>query len=103
MRRRLPVGRDHHKGGCMNEYHVCGLLLMARPENARRVEQLLHAMDGVEVHASEGGRMVVTVEGRAYQECADIMNQLATLDGVASSSLVYHQLDNPSKPEETLQ
>ena len=47
--------------------------------------------------------MVVTVESEAYGECADIMNQLATLDGVASSSLVYHQVDNESLPEESLQ
>jgi nitrate reductase NapD len=87
----------------MNEYHVCGLLLMSRPENAPQVEQALDAIDGVEVHANQGGRMVVTVEGNAYHECADIMNQLATLDGVASSSLVYHQTDKESQPEESLQ
>jgi nitrate reductase NapD len=87
----------------MSEYHVCGLLLMARPENVSRVERQLSEIPGVELHANDGGRMVVTVEGSTYRECADIMNQLATLDGVASSSLVYHQLDNPSKPEETLQ
>lgn len=87
----------------MNEYHVCGLLLMSRPEHALKVEQALHAIDGVEVHANDGGRMVVTVEGDAYGECADIINQLATLSGVASSSLVYHQIDNESQPEEHLQ
>jgi len=87
----------------MNEYHVCGLLLMSRPEHAATVEQALHAMTGVQLHANEGGRMVVTVEGDAYGECADIMNQLATLNGVASSSLVYHQVDNESLPEESLQ
>ena len=58
----------------MNEYHVCGLLLMSRPEYAPTVERALHAMDGVQLHANEGGRMVVTVEGQAYSDCADIMN-----------------------------
>ena len=87
----------------MNEYHVCGLLLMSRPENAATVEQALQTMSGVELHANDGGRMVVTVEGEAYGECADIMNQLATLRGVASSSLVYHQVENESLPEESVQ
>jgi len=87
----------------MNEYHVCGLLLMSRPDSAQSVERALHAINGVEVHANEGGRMVVTVEGEAYHECAEIMNQLATMSGVASSSLVYHQIDNESQPEESLQ
>ena len=40
--------------------------------------------------------MVVTVEGPEYGRCGDIISQLATLDGVASSSLVYHQIDNES-------
>ncbi|MCB1722879.1 MAG: chaperone NapD [Gammaproteobacteria bacterium] len=87
----------------MSEYHVCGLLLMSRPENAAAVEQALSALHGVELHANESGRMVVTIEGSNYNECADLMNTLATLDGVASSSLVYHQVDNEHQPEESLQ
>jgi nitrate reductase NapD len=86
----------------MSEYHVCGLLLMARPEQVPAVEQTLNQMEGVELHANDGGRMVVTVEGAAYQECADRMNQLAVLSGVASSSLVYHQIDTESQPEESV-
>ena len=87
----------------MNEYHVCGLLLMARPERAPAVEQALSDIDGVELHANQGGRMVVTVEGHDYGDCANIMNRLATLDGVASSSLVYHQVENQDHPEESFQ
>jgi nitrate reductase NapAB chaperone NapD len=56
---------------------------------------------GVELHASEGGRLVVTLEGPSYHHCADLMNELAILPGVASSSLVYHQVDTESQPEET--
>ena len=87
----------------MNEYHVCGLLLMSHPEQAPGVEQALHGMKGVELHANDGGRMVVTIEGEGYGACADMMNELATLSGVASSSLVYHQIDTESKPEESQQ
>jgi nitrate reductase NapD len=85
----------------MNEYHVCGVLLMSRPELAPKVEQALATLPGVELHASEGGRMVVTVEGSEYSDCADAIGELATLDGVASSSLVYHQIDTASLPEES--
>ncbi len=87
----------------MTEYHVCGLLLLSRPESAAKVEQALRAMDGVQLHANEAGRMVVTIEGGEYRACADRMNELATLRGVASSSLVYHQIDTESTPEESLQ
>jgi nitrate reductase NapAB chaperone NapD len=47
--------------------------------------------------------MVVTVEGDEYRHCADTITELATLDGVASSSLVYHQIENEESPEEPLQ
>lgn len=87
----------------MNEYHVCGVLLMSRPEHTAKVEQALGGMPGVELHANEGGRMVVTVEGDEYGRCADTITALATLDGVASSSLVYHQIDNENSSEEPLQ
>ena len=87
----------------MSEYHVCGVLLMSRPDKAAMVEQSLAVMPGVELHANDKGRMVVTVEGSDYGHCADTMNELATLDGVASSSLVYHQIDNESVPEESVQ
>jgi nitrate reductase NapD len=85
----------------MSEYHVCGVLLMARPEHAPKVTRALHRMPGVELHANDGGRMVVTVEGDGYEACTETMNKLATLDGVASSSLVYHQIDSETLPEES--
>jgi len=87
----------------MNEYHVCGVLLMSRPEHAPQVAETLRGMAGVELHANEGGRMVVTVEGSEYRQCADMITELATLEGVASSSLVYHQIDTESVPEELVQ
>jgi len=87
----------------MNEYHVCGVLLMSRPEHAAKIAQAIGGMAGVELHANDGGRMVVTIEGSEYRYCADRMTELATLDGVASSSLVFHQIDTESVPEESVQ
>ena len=52
--------------GGMTEYHVCGVLLTARPEQAAAVEQALLGLAGVELHASAGGRLVVTLEGPSY-------------------------------------
>ncbi len=87
----------------MSEYHVCGVLLMTRPEHSPLVEKNLNNMPGVELHANDGGRMVVTVEADAYKGCADTITALSTLEGVASSSLVYHQIENENMPEEALQ
>ena len=83
----------------MSEYHICGVLLMSRPEHASMVASNLSTMPGVELHANEDGRMVVTVEGDEYRSCADTMTELSTMDGVASSSLVYHQIESEDSPE----
>lgn len=82
----------------MDEYHVCGVLLMTHPERAPQVALALREFGGVELHAREGGRLVVTVEGPSSAHCADLMNHLATLPGVAAASLVYHQIDNDNGP-----
>ncbi len=84
----------------MTEYHVCGVLLMARPGQAAAVAQALLGLAGVELHASAGGRLVVTLEGPSYGHCADLMARLAALAGVTASSLIYHQVDNESPQEE---
>jgi nitrate reductase NapD len=77
----------------MSEYHFCALLLMSRPEHSPIVRRAVEKMPGVELYMNQGGRMVMTVEGDEYRQCADAITQLATLDGAASSSLVYHQID----------
>lgn len=86
----------------MSEYHVCGLVLMALPEKVVEVERALATLPGVELHACDGGRLIVTVEGDGYEACANTMNRLALLSGVASSSLVYHEIDKDSQREESL-
>jgi len=88
----------------MSEYNVCGVLVMARPECLPRVEQDLEALPGVEVHArGEGGKLVVTVEGPFGRECADTITQMALVDGVVSTSLVYHEIDTESEDYEPQQ
>lgn len=87
----------------MSEYHICGVLLMTRPEHSPLVEKALGEMQGVELHANDRGRMVVTVEGDAYRGCADTITAMTYLDGVASSSLIYHQIEHENTPEEAPQ
>lgn len=78
----------------MSDYNVCGVLVMARPEKGVIVEQALNELDGVEVHArGDDGKLVVTVEGILGRETADAITQLNDIDGVVSTSLVYHEIE----------
>lgn len=88
----------------MSEYNVCGVLVMTRPEKGAVVEQALNEMEGVEVHArGDDGRLVVTVEGTQGHLLADTITGLAGIEGVISTSLVYHEIDTEEFPQESAQ
>ena len=86
----------------MNDYNVCGVLVMARPEAAEAVRTSLEAIDGVEVHASQNGKLVVTVEGPNNRDFANRIQDFSNISDVLSTSLVYHEIesnhDAPARP-----
>jgi nitrate reductase NapD len=47
-------------------------------------------LPGVGLHASEGGKLVVTVEDTAGTMAADTLALLGQVDGVLNTSLIYH-------------
>lgn len=66
---------------------------MASPESVPLVEATLNGIDGVEVHASNSGKLVVTVEGPNDRRLADRISEFSNIKGVLSTSLVYHEID----------
>lgn len=88
----------------MSEFNVCGVLVMASPKKGAIVEQSLNDLNGVEVHArGDDGRMVVTVEGPLSRECANMITDMNDIDGVISTSLVYHEIDTEEPQQESAQ
>ena len=77
----------------MNEYDCCGVLVHTRPGAAKRLSTTLASLPGVEVHAADRDRLVVTVEGSPGQSCIDTISQLHTIDGVLCASLVYQHTE----------
>jgi nitrate reductase NapD len=77
----------------MNNYNVCGVLVMVAPQRAAEVEAALSAMEGVEIHANQNSRLVVTVEGPNDRDFANRINAFSDIRGVLSTSLVYHEID----------
>ena len=77
---------------------------MASPKKGAIVEQSLNDLNGVEVHArGDDGRMVVTVEGPLSRECANMITDMNDIDGVISTSLVYHEIDTEEPQQESAQ
>lgn len=75
--------------------NICGVLLHAAPKAADAVAERLSLTAGCEVHARTGdGRIVVVIEDTPEATALDRMRQFTEWDGVAASSLVFHQFED---------
>ena len=77
----------------MSEFNICGVLVMATPDSSQLVASELEKQEGVEVHANENGKLVVTVEGQNNRDFANRISDFSNIKGVLSTSLVYHEIE----------
>jgi periplasmic nitrate reductase NapD len=73
--------------------NICSLIVHTNPQRGRDVSRRLETFKGVEVHGGqENGRLIVTVEdeGESLSPVSDTMNALRDVDGVVSTTLIYH-------------
>ncbi len=74
--------------------NICGVLVRAWPERMGDIRHTLDSWDGVEVHLVEtDGRMVVTVEDTADEWAGQIITRMAAVDGLLSTTLIYHHCE----------
>ncbi len=77
--------------------NVIGVLVHAVPEAVEPVAAALAAMPGVDVHAATpDGRLVVTATDEGDRFASDSLMAMNQIDGVITTSLVYHA----SEPED---
>jgi nitrate reductase NapD len=74
------------------EYHVASFVVYTRPEFGAEVEGSINALPGMEVHARENGKLVVTAEGERLNQLADLISTLNTVEGVVTVAPVYHEV-----------
>ena len=77
--------------------NISGVLIHVKIENMNSVSDELNAMDGVEVHAAEKGKLVVTAEHEKLNALADLVMSLQHVKGVMSVAMVYHESDDNEK------
>lgn len=71
--------------------NLCSLIVHARPEHSAAVRSRLEALPGVEVQGGEeSGKLIVTVEDSEGVSAADTMMSFNSVEGVISSTLIYH-------------
>lgn len=74
--------------------NIAGVLVHSHPDFTETVSRSLSALPGVEVHAADGGRIVVTVEGDDANALADTFRGFSDMSGVLSAALVYHHFES---------
>ena len=77
--------------------NISGVLVYASPKQADSVKNKLTTFEGVEVHAIEDGKLVVTVENKNVNALADQVMLFQEIEGVMSVAMVYqHNEDDES-------
>ncbi|MCB1762480.1 MAG: chaperone NapD [Gammaproteobacteria bacterium] len=71
--------------------NLCSVIVHARPDQRIAVQARLAALPGVEVQGGdENGKLIVTVEDCDSASAADTMMSFNSVEGVISSTLIYH-------------
>ncbi len=79
--------------------NVCGLVVHAAPRQAAPLAGRLAALDGVDVYLIEGDRLVLTVIDTPEITALARMAEMNRIPGVVSTSLAYHQVEEPEGHE----
>ncbi|MBO9477040.1 chaperone NapD [Shimia sp. R11_0] len=74
-------------------YNICGCLVHAMPEKAPNIVSAIDQTEGCEVHAFEGGRIVVTVEDTDTRRASEIIMGMHQIPGVITVTLTYHHFE----------
>ena len=69
--------------------NISGVIVYAAPGRSESVTNDLNAIEGVEVHAAEDGKLVVTVEHKNINSLADQVMAFQDMPNVLSVAMVY--------------
>lgn len=73
------------------EYHVASYVVLTRPENEASIADQINQVPGLEVHATENGKMIVTAEAENTGKLADLAGVMELMDLVLQVAPVYHE------------
>jgi nitrate reductase NapD len=76
------------------EYHVSSYVVRVRPEDGQSVSPAIASIDGLEVHAEENGKLIVTAEARNVRELAELSGVLEAIEKVISVAPIYHEFSS---------
>ena len=75
-------------------HHISSAVVMALPARREQICGQLQPMPGVEVHAAEGSRIVVTIEGPTSGMLGETLSRISIMDGVISANMVFEHVED---------
>lgn len=80
-------------------YHVSSAVIAIAPGRTRDVIEALRHFEGVDVHASNTNRAVITIEGWSTGQLGDRLTEISQMEGVIAANMVFEHAEE----EEALQ
>jgi nitrate reductase NapD len=75
-------------------HHISSAVVVALPVRREEVAGLLAEVPGVEVHAAEGSRIVVTIEGATSGALGETLAMISAMDGVLAANMVFEHTED---------
>lgn len=72
-------------------HHISSAVIVTRPQATERISGEMEKMEGVEIHATQGGKIVVVIEGPHSGVLGDRLLQISALDDVIAAHMVFEQ------------
>ena len=93
MRENPGITRRSLLTGAITPHHISSAVVVALPARREALGARLAAMPGVEVHAGDGSRIVITIEGPSSGMLGETLTRIAMLDGVISANMVFEHIE----------
>ncbi|MGB0895188.1 MAG: chaperone NapD [Parashewanella sp.] len=81
------------------ELHVSSLVVQVKSEFMSDVRKAIMAMENAELSVNNEVKLVVVLEGEGRREIVDSIDKINDLEGVVSTSMVYHQSEELDEDE----
>jgi nitrate reductase NapD len=91
---RAITRRDFLATGSGNRHHISSAVVVALPEQREEISERLASMRGVEVHAGEGSRIVITIEGPNSGMLGETLTTISVMDGVLAANMVFEHAED---------
>jgi len=86
----------------MAEIHISSLVIQHAPERTAALKDAVTALAGLDWHAAENGKAIVTVVTATEAEVLNRIDAINAMAGVHTTTLVYHHYEDAEACAEPL-